>query len=168
MTLGSNLLLSSILDMFYNLESKCELLARNYSPSFCEAAFTPDVCCSLHTPFPMETSCHQLPTSLQMSSTPFACWQWVPGSACDCWSGGSPGSLRRALHWAANTSAICCTGGCSHASATRGALQVTAVNVLRLMLFLLRKCLATLCQNQYELVVTSWNVFFFRATLTII
>lgn len=83
----------------------------------------------------------QLPASLQISSTPFACWQWIPCSACDCWSRGSPPSIRKALHWAANTSAICCTEGCSCASAPEGTSQVTAVNALRLVLVLLREML---------------------------
>lgn len=55
---SSTFFLLSVFDMFYDLESQCALLAKNYSPSFSEAALTPTVCYPFHTPVPMDTSRH--------------------------------------------------------------------------------------------------------------
>lgn len=137
------------------------VLQKNYSLRFCDTALISPFVALF--PLMFQRTPHatlpQLPAFLQMSSTPFPCWQWTPYSACDGWSRVSSNSLRKALQWAANASAICCTEGCSHASATEGTLQVTAINALRLMFFILREILIPWHQAAYLTMSEHWQPF---------
>ena len=90
MTVGSNLLLSFfhpflILFMVWKVSVCC--LQKITAPALVKLLWLPPfvVLFMLLFQWTPHATLPQLPASLQMSSTPFACWQWIPCSACDCW-----------------------------------------------------------------------------------
>lgn len=102
MTLGSNLLLSFfcpflICFTIWRVNVRC--LQKITAPAFLKLLWLPPFATlfTLLFQWTPHATLPQLPASLQMSSTAFACWQWIALSACDCWSRASPASLRKAL-----------------------------------------------------------------------
>ena len=107
MTLGSNLLLSFFCPFLihFTIVISVGCLQKNYSPSFCGAGLTPTVCCPLHIPVPMDTSCHLAPAAsipadvlhslcmLAMNS-PFCMWFLEQGLSCQPQKGIASGCKR--------------------------------------------------------------------------